>query len=241
MHVRFKLLSVLLAAVLVLAVISVSGQGLPENYSVEIDPADFVSVIDNPYYPRIVGTVWIYEGETEDGLERIEVEVLPDTREVMGVTVTVVRDRVYVEGVIVEDTFDWFAQDVEGNVWYFGEEVQDYEDGQPSSTAGSWEAGVDGALPGIIMFADPTAHIGEVYYSEYYVGEAEDAVIMLNYTGTVELDYGEFENVVMTYDFTPLDPEDAHEIKYYAEGIGTIKEIDLTTGEEFELIDFSTP
>ena len=141
-------------------------------YTVSIDPADFVAVIDNTYFPRIPGARYIYEGQTAEGLERIEIEVLAEPREVMGVPTTVVRDTVYLDGVLVEDTFDWFAQDGDGNVWYFGEEVANYENGVLADHDGSWEAGVDGALPGIVMYADPATHVGETFRQEYYAGEA---------------------------------------------------------------------
>ena len=230
-----------LIIVLLLVGIGASAQGLPEDYQVEINPDDFGTVIDNPYYPRMVGMRWIYSGETAEGLERIIVEVLPDTREIMGVTTTQVQDIVYVDGEVVEDTIDFYAQDNAGNVWYMGEAVKNYEDGVLVDTDGSWIAGVDGALPGIIMYADPASHIGESYYSEYYIGEAEDAVILLTMTATVASSSGEYENVIMTYDFTPLEPDTAHEVKYYADGIGTIKEVDLTTGETSELVEFTAP
>lgn len=209
-------------------------------YTVEIDPANFVTVIDNPYQPRVPGMRWVYEGQTAEGLERVEIEVLPETREIMGVQTTIVRDTVYLDGEIREDTYDWFAQDQDGNVWYFGEDVSDFENGQLSSKAGSWEAGIDGALPGIVMFGDPAAHIGEIYLQEYYVGEAEDTANLLSVTGVSSVPFGDFENVVITYDYTPLDHQ-SHEIKYYAHDVGQIKTIDLTTGETFDLIEFSVP
>ena len=143
-----------------------------DEYTVNIDPADFVDVIDNPYLPFLVGSKHVYEGTTQEGLERIELEVLPEKREIMGIQTTIVRDRVTINGELFEDTFDWFAQDKDGNVWVFGEEVTFYENGQVLSTEGSWEAGVDGALPGIAMYADPAAHVGETYRIEYYPGEA---------------------------------------------------------------------
>ena len=115
-----------------------------------------------------------------------------------------------------------------------------YENAQLADTEGSWEAGVDGALPGIVMFGDPSAHIGETYRQEYYAGEAEDMGQLLTVTAQTVVPYGEFENVVLNYDFTPLEI-DAHEIKYYAEGIGVVKELDLVTGAESVLIEFSAP
>jgi hypothetical protein len=207
-----------------------------EPYTVDIDPADFITVIDNPYLPLLPGTTRIYEGETEDGLERIEVTVLNETKTVMGVTTTVVRDTVRLDGEIIEDTFDWFAQDKEGNVWYFGEQVDNYENGVLKDHAGSWEAGVDGALPGIVMHADPLAEIGEPYRQEYYPGEAEDMAKVLGLVESVTVPFSTFEDVLQTKDWTPLEPG-IFEHKFYAEGIGVIKEVKLDSGETIELIE----
>jgi hypothetical protein len=100
------------------------------DYEPELDPADFVEVVDNPYLPLVPGTRWVYEGEDDGQEERVEVEVLDETREIEGITATVVRDTVYVDGEIAEDTYDWFAQDADGNVWYLGEDSHEYEDGK---------------------------------------------------------------------------------------------------------------
>ena len=126
------------------------------NYTVDIEPADFTSTIDNPYLPMPPGSRWRYEETGEDGeTEIITVKVLDELRTVMGVETIVVHDVVTTEdGDVVEDTYDWYAQDTDGNVWYFGEDTTAYEDGA-ASTAGSWQAGVDGALPGIVMLAAP--------------------------------------------------------------------------------------
>jgi len=210
------------------------------SYAPEIDPANFSNVVDNPYFPLLPGTKWVYEGMTEDGLERVEIEVLSDTREVMGVPVVVFQDFVYLDGELIEETWDWFSQDSEGNVWYFGEETYELEDGERINASGAWEAGVDGAQPGIVMFADPAAHVGETYRLEYYQGEAEDMAELLSTSESLAIDLGSFENVVQTYDFTPLDPE-AQEHKFYAEGIGVIQEVDLTTGDTVDLIEFTEP
>lgn len=212
----------------------------PEAYTVNINPADFVDVIDNPYFPRIPGTKYVYEGKTQDGLERIEIEILRETRQVMGITATVMRDTVYLNGELIEDTYDWFAQDKAGNVWYLGEDVKNYENGQLKDTAGSWEAGVDGALPGIIMYADHAAHIGETYRQEYYQGEAEDMAELLSVSESVTVPYGSFDNVVQTKDYTPLEPG-LLEHKYYAQGIGVVKTVNLNTGEEVVLVEFISP
>jgi hypothetical protein len=205
-------------------------------YSVDIDPADFDAVIDNPYLPFQIGSNWVYEGETDEGLERIEVLVSDETREVMGVTCTVVWDRVWIDGELAEDTYDWYAQDKDGNVWYFGEDSSEIEDGEVISTEGSWEAGVDGALPGIVMYAEPT--IDETYRQEYYAGEAEDMAKVLSTTETVTIGIGTYTDCLQSEEWTPLEPG-ISEHKFYAMGIGVILEEIIEGGEgHIELIEF---
>lgn len=207
-------------------------EGVP--YSVTIDPADFVSVIDNPYWPMSPGTTTVFEG---DG-ERIVVEVTDYTRVVMGVVTTVVRDRAYDKGSLIEDTLDWYAQDRWGNVWYFGEETTEYEDGKPVSTAGSWEAGVDGALPGIVMLADP--QIGDVYRNEFYAGEAEDLAKVVERGGAIEVPAGAFSDTLVTEDWTPLEP-DQLERKTYAPGVGVVAEGPLDEPTILQLVEVRRP
>ena len=208
------------------------------NYDPDINPADFVDVIDNPYLPLTPGSRWVYEGESDGEVEHIEVVVTDQRRTVMGVEATVVRDTVTdATGELVEDTLDWFAQDRDGNVWYFGEESKDYEDGKVATTEGSWEAGVDGALPGIVMPAEPT--VGFAYRQEYYKGEAEDMgeVIRVGVSKTVA--FGDFDGVVVTRDWNPLEP-DVVEEKYYATGLGLIFETKTVGGDEsVELIEYT--
>lgn len=206
-------------------------------YQPNIDPADFVDAIDNPYLPMAVGSSWVYEGTSEGETERVEIVVTDQRRVVMGVETTVVRDSVYVDGELIEDTLDWFAQDLQGNVWYFGEDVKDYENGQVVSTAGSWEAGVDGALPGIVMPAEPGA--GQAYRQEYYPGEAEDMFKIVAADGAVEVAAGSFDRVITTWDWTPLEPEVIEE-KTYAFGFGRITEVKVAGGEgSVELIEYT--
>lgn len=189
-------------------------------YNPNIDPANFVQTIDHPYFTLTPGTIWVYEGENDEGLaERIEVEVTQDTKTIMGVTTTVVRDRVWLEGELIEDTFDWYAQDSEGNVWYFGEDTKEFEDGEVVSTAGSWEAGVDGAEPGIIMEADP--QVGDAYRQEFFKGEAEDMGEVLSVDESVTIDMGRFENCIQVKDWTPLEP-DIVEHKFYCREAGNM-------------------
>ena len=147
--------------------------------------------------------------------QRVVVTVTNETREVMGIEARVVHDLVTEGGVPVEDTYDWYAQDADGNVWYLGEDTKEYEDGKVVSTAGSWEAGVDGAQPGIAVPGAP--EVGLTYRQEYYAGEAEDAAAVLSLDEQVEAPLGRFTGVLMTKDSTPLQPE-ILEYKFYARG-----------------------
>ena len=148
------------------------------------------------------------------------------------------QDVVYLDGKLIEETVDWFAQDKDGNVWYLGEDVDNYEDGVLQDHAGAWEAGADGALPGIVMLANPAEHIGETMRQEYYVGKAEDKADILSISQEITVPYGTYSNVLQTYDYSPLDPG-AQEHKFYAPGIGEIRTVDLVTGDEFVLIEFT--
>lgn len=203
------------------------------------DPDDFVDAIDNPYLPYAPGTRWVYENTSSEGDERIVVTVTHRTRVVQGVRTTVVRDTVTDEdGNLVEDTYDWFAQDTAGNVWYFGEDTTAYDEGKPT-TAGSWEAGVDGAQAGIVMLADPRP--GDRYAQEYYKGEAEDRAEVLAVDAEVDVPFGSYTSMVKTADTTPLEP-DVEEHKYYAEGVGFVYEEKVRGGDDRgRLVSMKTP
>jgi len=205
----------------------------------ELDPSNFVATIDNPWLPFLPGSQWVFEDGTEDGVERIEVVVTDETRQIMGITATVVRDIVTLDGEVIEDTFDWYAQDREGNVWYLGESTEEFEDGEVVSTAGSWEAGVDGAEAGIIMKANPT--VGDSYRQEFYEGEAEDMAEIVRAGEAVEVAFGSFEDVLVIREWTPLEPGLAEE-KFYARGVGPVLEVKVEGGEgRVELISFTAP
>ncbi len=209
-----------------------------EPYDPVINPADFVAQINNQYLPMSPGTTFIYDGESEDGKEEIEVNVTHETKEILGVTCVVVRDRVWIDGELVEDTFDWFAQDKDGNVWYFGEDSKEYEGGKVVSTEGSWEAGVDGAKPGIIMKGNP--QVGDAYRQEYYEDEAEDMAEVLSLNESISVPYGSFENCLKTQEWTPLEP-DVVENKYYAPGVGVVLEVAVEgESERVELVEVRT-
>jgi len=207
------------------------------DYHPDIDPARFSTTIDNRFFPLVPGTVFQYTEETEDAVEDITVTVTHDTKVVMGVTCVVVHDVASVDGEVEEDTFDWFAQDDEGNVWYFGEDTTAY-DGETSTTAGSWEAGVDGAQPGIQMEGDP--QVGDEYRQEYLAGEAEDMGAVLALGESASVPYGDFTGCVRTRDFTPLEPDKVEE-KVYCPDVGLVL-ADLVEGglEHLELVSVTT-
>jgi hypothetical protein len=207
------------------------------NYAPVLNAADFVERIDNPFLPLIPGSRWRYE--SSDGAERVEVIVLEEKRNILGITATVVRDTVSEDGQVIEDTFDWYAQDQAGNVWYLGEDSREYEDGEVVSTAGSWEAGVDGAKPGIIMQASPQPNVA--YRQEYYPGEAEDLAEVLQLDGKAMVPFGSYENLVVIQEWNPLEPG-VIENKYYARGVGVVlEEMVKGGGDRVELVSFEPP
>jgi hypothetical protein len=207
------------------------------NYAPVLNAANFVNRIDNPFLPLIPGSRWVYE--TADGVERTEVVVLEETREILGMAATIVRDTVTEDGEVIEDTFDWFAQDRDGNVWYLGEDTKEFEDGELVSTEGSWEAGTKGAQPGIIMQASPQVGVG--YRQEYFPGEAEDLAEVLRLDGKATVPFGSFEDLLVIEEWNPLEPK-VIEDKYYARGIGVVLEEQVKGGSErVELIAFERP
>jgi hypothetical protein len=208
------------------------------DYDPMIDPADFAGPIDNPLFTLVPGTTRHYEGQTEDGLETVDETVTNDVESILGIEATVVHVLEYLDGELSEETFDWYAQDEEGNVWYLGEDSREIEDGAIVSTDGSWEAGVDGALPGIIMQAAP--QIGQRYYQEFYLGEAEDEATVLSLNASVEVPFGEFVGCLQTEDVTRLEPDEI-EHKFYCPGAGLVLEESLDGEERIELVDIDAP
>ncbi len=204
---------------------------------VELDPADFVAEIDNPYWPMKPGNRWVYKETDAEGNEmQVEVTVTDDKKEIAGISATVVHDVVTQDGGVVEDTLDWYAQDADGNIWYLGEDTKEYENGVVVSTEGSWEAGVDGAQAGILVPADP--QVGMTYRQEYYAGQAEDRARVLSLDEHVEAPYGAFDGCLQTEDSTPLDP-DVLEHKYYCRGVGPVLAVDVAAGAgREELVTF---
>jgi hypothetical protein len=203
---------------------------------VELDPADFVSGIDNPYWPMTPGSRGVYrETDGEGGVQRVVVTVTDRAKTILGIEATVVHDVVSEEGEVIEETFDWYAQDRWGNVWYLGEDTKEHDKGKVS-TEGSWEAGVDGAQAGVILPGIP--EVGLTYRQEYYAGEAEDGGEILSLDDQVEVPFGSFQDVLLTKDFTPLEP-DVVEHKFYAQGVGPVYVVQVSGGSSTEkLITF---
>jgi hypothetical protein len=171
-------------------------------------------------------------------VQRVDVTVTDRTKTILGIDAVVVHDVVTQDGELVEDTYDWYAQDTSGNVWYLGEATKEFENGEVTTTAGSWEAGVDGAQPGIIVPADP--RIGLAYRQEYYAGEAEDQGEILSVDERAEVPFGSFGDLLMTKDTTPLDPE-ILEHKFYAQGVGPVLVLGLSGGGgREELVSFES-
>jgi hypothetical protein len=206
------------------------GTDLPQgDEPVDLDPAAFTADIDNEYWPMEPGSQWTYSEVDEEGNElQVVVTVTTETKEIAnGITARIVRDTVTQDGQLIEDTFDWYAQDTDGTIWYLGEDTAEFEDGEISSTAGSFEAGVDGALPGIIMPANPTD--GMRYRQEYYKGEAEDNGEILSIDEQAQTANGHFDEAVLTKDTITIEP-DVVEYKLYAPGIGPVLVLGISGG-----------
>ena len=204
-----------------------------------IDPSNFGSNITNPYFPLVPGTVFHYVNRIIDGTdtsyEQDDVSVLADTKTIDGVDCRTVHDVVTVDGQVTEDTYDWYAQDKDGNVWYFGEQTKSLKDKNGSTTEGSWKAGVQNACPGVIMWANPDAHKGEIYYQEFLPGIAEDQAQVINTNSKVSVPYGTFSNCLKTKEFTALEPG-VVEYKYYAANVGLLKTEMTSGGNELEVL-----
>jgi hypothetical protein len=189
-----------------------------KSYHPQIDPANFQATIDNPYFPLVPGTMLKYVEKSRDGTSENVVTVTHDSKMIMGVKCVVVHDTITEKGVLKEDTYDWFAQDKEGTVWYFGEATKEFRPGGRVSTEGSWEGGVNGQ-PGIAMPANPKP--GEPYRQEYSPGNAEDMAQIVAIGESVSVPYGAFSGCVKTKDWSML--EAGSENKWYAKGIGFIR------------------
>jgi hypothetical protein len=203
--------------------------GGPGKYRPAIHPAAFSTTVDNPYMPWKPGTVFRYRGGTGHGAELDVVRVTRRTRVAMGVRSIVVKDFSRLDGKPEELTYDYYAQDRRGNVWYFGEDSSDYHHGHWVRSDGSWLAGIDGAKPGIVMEAHPKA--GDRYRQEQYRGHAEDRASVLGDGGPISVPYRRFAHTLETREHSPLEPKVA-EHKYYARGIGDVKDVTTRGGND---------
>jgi len=209
--------------------------------TVHLDPKDFTTRIDNPYWPMDPGTRWTYSETDQEGARlQVVVTVSGETKKIAnGVSARVVRDTVTEDGAIIEDTFDWYAQDKEGNIWYLGENTAEFENGKLATKEGSFEAGVDGAQPGVIMPADPKD--GMRYRQEYYEGKAEDNGEVLSTHEMVQVPFGQWDKALLTRDTTPVEPN-VLEYKLYARGVGPVLTLGVSggPGSREELINAGT-
>jgi hypothetical protein len=226
----------LIAAVTTLAlglVLAGSAAGaLPQDGEpVNLNPADFTAKVTNPFFPLVPGTRLVYREQEADGTVQKDVVHVTKRRKLIanGITARVVHDVVTEDGEPVEKTFDWFAQDAAGNVWYLGEDTKEYENGHVSSTHGSFEAGVDGAQPGVIMPAAP--QVGMTYRQEFYAGQAEDQAQILSLDEQAGVPFGHFSGVLMTKETNPLEPRHT-EYKFYARGVGPVLELTASGGTD---------
>lgn len=191
------------------------------------DPSGFVAGIDNPYLAFAPRRVFHYQSQTAEGVETNTVEVTNRTKLILGITATVVHDQAYLDGALVEDTFDWYAQDTQGNVWYLGEDSRQVQNGVVVGTEGSWEAGVNGASAGLIMLAQPK--VGTQYQQEFAAGVAEDMARVMSLSATADVAYGAFTGCLKTEEWTPLEPG-AREAKFYCPGVGLVLELEARGG-----------
>jgi len=201
-------------------------------------PAHFSTRIDNPYWPMRPGTRWVYrDTDTKGNTQRDVVTVTHRTKRVAsGVLVRAVHDRATEDGALVEDTFDYYAQDDRGNIWYLGEATTEFANGKPVSHEGSWEAGVDGAQAGIVMLAHP--RVGRRYREEHYPGHAEDGAKVLSRNEQAQVPAGHFRRLLLTKNFNPIEPRSL-EYKLYARRVGPVLELGISGDtDRSELVRF---
>lgn len=204
------------------------------RYRPEIDPQDFDYELTNPMFFWPVGRTMIYEKTGAEGTERVEITALADTIDINGIGCRQIQDLAFLDGQLLEETIDWYAQHSNGDVWYMGEIAKNFdEDGFLEDVDGSWRYGKDGAQPGILMLGTPI--VGTIYRQEYLIDEAEDIGRVIATNETVTVAAGTFTGCLMTEDGSPIEPGHT-EYKYYAPGVGLVLELDTESGERLELI-----
>jgi hypothetical protein len=203
-------------------------------YSPKIRSANFVDKIDNRYFPLAPGTAFHYRGYSGQTAQTDDMVVTRQTKRILGIGCTVVRDTVSEHGKPVERTFDWYAQDKQGNVWYMGEDSLELKHGRFVRAGDSWQSGVKVAKPGIIMQGRPRP--GDVYRQEYYPpGGALDQARVLDVHRRVRVPHGTYKRPLVTVERSPVEPQ--LEKKYYAAGTGEIEEqVVQGAHERFQLV-----
>jgi hypothetical protein len=176
--------------------------------------------VDHPYFPLRPGAVFVYATREGARTDVDTMSVMHETKTILGIAAVVVRDRTFHDGALAEDTMDWYAQDAAGNVWYLGEDTKEYRGGKLFRTAGSWEAGRDGAQPGIVMWAHP--QVGGPYRQEFRRGVAEDLARVLSVHARASNPGVTYEQCVQTEEWSPLEPG-VREHKFYARGVGMVR------------------
>lgn len=208
---------------------SPSGVASPAPGGVAVAPgwptmpaSDFATTIDNPWFPLVKGRSWVSTGVKEGKPTVDTYTVTGQNKQIIGVTCSVIRDRLTVHGKVAEATWDWYAQDKQGNVWYLGEDTKEYDAaGNVTSTAGTWQTGVNGGGAGIFMPANPQVGMGG--YQEYLTGQALDQYKVVSMNASVKVPYGSFNNALQTSETTALEPG-VQDAKYYVKGIGQVAE-----------------
>jgi hypothetical protein len=200
----------------------------------DFNTTSFVPKIDNPFLPLRPGVMYIYRSETIQGVEVVEEFVTSGHKTILGVPTTIVCNREMLNGILVEETLDWYAQDENGNVWYFGEDTRTYRDGVAKSAQGSWEAGVNGAKPGIVMPAVP--YVGDEFAQEGAPGVAEDMARVVGLSETVSVPFGVFKECLKTLEYNKLEPGD-QEYKFFARNVGLVLEAEPDGDTRLKLIN----
>ena len=224
MNIRSVALALVVIAALAAAALAQAGS------AGGIDPAGFSARVTNPWFPLRPGTVYVYRGVRDGKPSRDVVTVTRKTKLIGGVPCTVVRDQLSVDGRLVENTTDWYSQDAKGNVWYFGENTAELDrQGRVTSTEGTWQAGRDGATPGIYMPAHP--HVGQSGRQEFYKGHAEDHFRIVSLHASVQVPYITTHAALLTEEWTPLE-RGVLDHKLYVRGVGTVLEQAVKGGTE---------
>jgi hypothetical protein len=217
------------------------GQPLPRGSEpVTLDPADFTTRIDNPWWPMRPGSRWVYRGTDEEGtVSRSTVTATGQTKTIAnGILATALRDRVTEDGELVEDALEWYAQDAAGNVWYLGEDVKDYEDGRLAGTE-SWEAGAGGAQPGVVMPGRP--RVGTRFRENHIPGDPGDRFEILSRREQAETRLRHFDDVVLIKQTTP-ERRRSLEYSFHARGVGLVLSLEIAGGSDrLELVRYRAP